>query len=52
MVNLSKLLYPYQNVRVLKPYIYRIGITKLIKNKLRYDYSVNDNFNIKIKKKM
>ncbi len=51
MVNLSKLIYPYQNIRALKPYVYRIGITKLVRNRIRYDYSVNNNFKTHFKKK-
>ena len=51
MPNYSKLLYPYQTIRLIKPFIYRIGISDIVKDRLYYDYKVNNNFSSTYKKR-
>lgn len=45
-----KLLFPYQNLKIIKPNLYRIGITNILKNKLKRKYERDNRFELEIKK--
>ena len=52
MNNLYKtLVYPYQTIHTFKPFFYRVGLSDIIKSRVKYDYSVNQNFRYNMKNK-
>ena len=52
MNNLYKtLVYPYQTINNFKPFLYRVGLSDIIKSRVKYDYSVNQNFRYNTKNK-
>lgn len=46
----SKLLYPYQNIRLIKPYVYRIGINDILLYKIKNESKINNKFYTSYKK--
>lgn len=47
----KNIMYPYQFINAVRPRVYRIGVTDIIKDRINYDFSVNDNFKYFSKKK-
>lgn len=47
----KNLIYPYQCITAIKPRVYRVGLTDIIKNRIDYDFCVNDDFKYFTKKK-
>ena len=49
--NLKNLIHPFQTIHSTKPLFYKIGVSTEFRNRLKYDYSINQNFRFNMKNK-